>query len=50
MVKIVAAAKTTDVVTVKPLAAHDAVNLLDAYLKGMIKEAFLVIQTSTMAD
>ena len=60
MVKIVAAAEVTYVV-VKLLAPYDAaveedvlaaafVNSPDAYLKGMVKEASLVIQMTTMAD
>jgi hypothetical protein len=60
MVKVVAAAEVTYVV-VKLLAPYDAaveedvlaaafVNSPDAYLKGMVKEASLVIQMTTMAD
>lgn len=59
MVKVVAAAEVTYVV--KLLAPYDAaveedvlaaalVNSPDAYLKGMVKEASLVIQMTTMAD
>jgi hypothetical protein len=61
MVKVVAAAEVTYVVVVKALAPYDAaveedvlaaafVNSPDAYLKGMVKEASLVIQLTTMAD
>lgn len=62
MVKVVAAAKRIYVAAVKLLAPDDAVaveedvhvvafvNSPEAYLKGMVKEASLVIQMTTMAD